>query len=183
MMTRQLDVSILSAPLAAIDRRVLSQAWYSALALARDTRAAARAQKPAVCADPAEAAAKTVASEFPRARRAPGAARVALRPAAEPERRAEDGVERRAARSSLARDIERIFCRARTQPKRATFTIGGGARVHVVLQTVGRRVRLVAICAPRLKGAVSAALSQARFLLARRGIGVDLTMQGENTCF
>ncbi len=30
-MTQQLEVSILAAPLAAIDRRVLSQAWYAAL--------------------------------------------------------------------------------------------------------------------------------------------------------
>ena len=34
MMTQQLEVSILAAPLAAIDRRALSQAWYSALHLA-----------------------------------------------------------------------------------------------------------------------------------------------------
>ena len=42
MMTQQLEVSILAAPLAAIDRRVLSQAWYSALRLARDDAEAAR---------------------------------------------------------------------------------------------------------------------------------------------
>ncbi len=34
MMTQQLHVSILAAPLAAIDPRALSQAWYSALRLA-----------------------------------------------------------------------------------------------------------------------------------------------------
>ena len=38
MMTQQLEVSILAAPLAAIDRRALSQAWYSALHLARPDR-------------------------------------------------------------------------------------------------------------------------------------------------
>jgi hypothetical protein len=35
MITQQLGYSILTAPLAAIDRRALSQAWYSALHLAR----------------------------------------------------------------------------------------------------------------------------------------------------
>ena len=58
MMTQQLEVSILAAPLAAIDRRALSQAWYSALHLARPDRAVfpSREGSPCAVAGNAEAA-------------------------------------------------------------------------------------------------------------------------------
>ena len=50
MMTQQLEVSILAAPLAAIDRRALSQAWYSALHLARSDRSLVPSRECGRCA-------------------------------------------------------------------------------------------------------------------------------------
>src|SRR6202034_3463065 len=49
MMTQQLEVSILAAPLAAIDRRALSQAWYSALHLATPDRRAVPLRESSPC--------------------------------------------------------------------------------------------------------------------------------------
>jgi hypothetical protein len=60
MMTQQLEVSILAAPLAAIDRRALSQAWYSALHLARPDRSPVPPREcgPCTLAAPVKAAPK-----------------------------------------------------------------------------------------------------------------------------
>ncbi|HEY1429269.1 MAG TPA: hypothetical protein VGF18_06830, partial [Candidatus Tumulicola sp.] len=62
-MTEQLRVSIVAAPLAAIDPRALSQAWYSALHLARESRAPlAGAKRVAGCVRGRPAAAPTLAT-------------------------------------------------------------------------------------------------------------------------
>ena len=83
-------------------------------------------------------------------------------------------VERRAPRSPLARKIASVFLDSRSRVERSTFTIGrDGARVHVVLQSKGDCVRLVAICAPAYRDVVARALAQARFALASRGCVVD----------
>lgn len=176
MMTEQLGFSILAAPIAAVDRRALSQAWYSALHLAHGSspRAAAApsAEQRVLERTPIAKAYQSFVNANAKAHALD--ARVPLR-----ERRmaaAEPGaLERRASRSALARAIERTFLDPRAQVRRATFAVGDGAdRVHVTLQTIGKRVRLVAVCAPNARPAVSKALAQARFALAERGIEVSL---------
>ncbi|HTA37800.1 MAG TPA: hypothetical protein VK760_01930 [Candidatus Acidoferrales bacterium] len=169
--TQQLDISVLSAPLAAIDRRSLSQAWYSALHLARD----GSSPKPAA---PRSA---TVQGSAPRG--------VAL--AARPPRTGElvpvnaktahatlarggGAVERRTPRSPLAGRIERALFERPSAHARSAFAIGEGTgRVVVVLHATGTRVRLIALCSPSLRRTVSRALDQARFALAARGIAMD----------
>jgi hypothetical protein len=176
MMTQQLGFSILAAPLAAIDRRALSQAWYSALHLARErtlqSPAPPRNEVPIrdVAQRTAESHESTRAAKFEGARRVrePGSKPT---PVATPERRA--------TRSALARRIERTFLHPIARPKRATFTVDGTrARVHVALQTTPNGVRIVAVCPASVRGRVARALDQARFALAARGIALqaDVTL-------
>jgi hypothetical protein len=184
MMTQQLGASILCAPLAAIDRRALSQAWYSALRLAREPHAPAtpapvRPQQPESAARPDLKAAVTPWRRGVVPERA-GSASVGSRPSGPV---AESAADRRALRSRLARDIQRALLDPRSALKRATFTIGReGARVHVVLQTRGDRVCLVAFCPPAQRASVARALAQARFALASRGIVVNLETRGTEQC-
>ena len=183
MMTQQLHVSILAAPLAAIDPRALSQAWYSALRLAHDT--------PAISTAPGDArplrAQRRDLLDRQRCGKPTGSrpsshrtARDARAPRCEGV--AGDHVKRRAARVPLARRIERAFA-ASTLPQRATFSLGhGAARVHVVLQTSGDRSALVALCRPELEAIVSRALAQAGRALAARGIVVEMQARGVARC-
>ncbi|HEY5425496.1 MAG TPA: hypothetical protein VIJ77_03005 [Candidatus Tumulicola sp.] len=185
MMTQQLRASILSAPLAAIDRRALSQAWYSALHLARRETAPAppsnRAAKPAI------APAGPIQTGGVAGRQFTAAAAPAPLHAVSTRARnagAHGGADRRAPRSPLARKIERTFFGPRAGVERSTFSIGeDAARVHVMLQNRGERLRLVAICAPAHKAAVARALAQVRFALASRGIALDLDDAGAPACF
>jgi hypothetical protein len=178
MMTRELQVSILAAPLAAIDRRALSQAWYSALRLARDQRRA-----PQTCVGDSRG---VLARDRERIRHAPtGVGREARACACADALEARsiggyDGswrVDRRVPRSPLAGRIESVLFDPRSQARHASFTIGGG-RVHVVLHSKGDRVALVALCSPALRGIVARALAQARFALATRGIRGELEAKG-----
>jgi hypothetical protein len=177
MMTQQLRASILSAPLAAIDRRALSQAWYSALHVARGAAGVRDARKPLrPCKFP------SASHAFAKARDASDVQRgrlpePAIARARSSERRiaAEGVVERRAPHSSLARRIEKTFFDPRARADRSTFSLErGGARVHVVLQGKGGRVALIAICSPEQKDTVARALAQARYALASRGIAIDV---------
>lgn len=175
MMTQQPGFSILSTPLAAVDRRALSQAWYSALHLARDGRGAMPV-RPALAqsssAVPASAhRSSAVSTERPRNENAPSthASR----------RSSFDGAattaDRRGVRSALARKIEHAFLDPTRQVARTTFSVDGTReRVHVSLQTTGNRVRLVAVCSPSLRAAVAEALAQARYALAARGIEITI---------
>lgn len=169
MMTQQLNVCVLSAPLAAIDRRALSQAWYSALHCTTGRQSTEKRPRRR------EKAAKHVASQ---PGKTPQAASAASRlqgasqnkHAAPSLRGATSEPDRRAHRSPLARRIERkILNEPKTTPRRATFSTGG-KRVHVVVQASANRVRLVAVCHPAIREAVVRALAQARFALASRGV-------------
>jgi hypothetical protein len=183
MMTRQLQVSILAAPLAAIDRRALSQAWYSALRLARDGRPAPLTR----VSEPHGAQARkrgriqaTPGGVRNEAHAPPGVVGLKSRPMAGYDA-AWRIVDRRAERSPLAGQIESVLFDPRSQVKRASFTIGSG-RVHVLLQSKGDRVALVALCPPALRGIVARALAQARFALAARGIQGELEAKGAWWC-
>jgi hypothetical protein len=171
-MTQQLGFSILSAPLAAIDRRTLSQAWYSALHLAREAQhqppaTSVRNESPAQAQVTPRAAASRECARTAKVADATRAGRPGSKSTstATPERRAE--------RSSLARRIERIFLHPIARPKRATFTIDGtAARVHVALQTTPAGVRIIAVCPASIQSRVARALDEARYALAARGIAL-----------
>jgi hypothetical protein len=82
-----------------------------------------------------------------------------------------EAADRRAARSPLARKIERSFLDPRYRVHRATFTLEGvRTRVHIALQTSGPCVRLIAVCPPAVRATVARALDEARYALAQRGI-------------
>jgi hypothetical protein len=170
MMTQQLAFSILTAPIAAIDRRALSQAWYSALHLARSGEppslaAAARDEMP-----PREYGTRlaTTRHEYARSAKFGGVAR-GRDPGSKPSLAAMP--DRRAVRSTLARRIERTFLHSIARPKRATFTLDGtAARVHVALQTTPAGVRIIAVCQASMRTRVARALDEARYALAARGI-------------
>jgi hypothetical protein len=170
MMTQELNVCVLAAPLAAIDRRALSQAWYSALHCASDNlrQTAQRAKAPTQ--SPHQNPALEPAPRERANSRAPQRAIAAQGKNGKTLDRS-PGVEteRRARRSVLARRIEKAFLDPRRAPQRATF-IASGKRVHVVIQTSSERVRLVAVCAPVIRKSVAKALAQARFALASRGV-------------
>ena len=181
MMTQQLHVSILAAPLAAIDPRALSQAWYSALRLAHCAPAVSDAAGGCATASRLHAciagqASGTIARPAVISPSGSRRARGEERPAAV------DQLKRRGARAPLARRIERVFA-ASTPPQRATFSLGHGtARVHVILQTSGRGSTLVALCRPELESIVSRALALAGQALAARGIVVEMRARGIVRC-
>jgi len=182
MTTQQLHVSILAAPLAAIDPRALSQAWYSALRFAHDAPPISNAPGRCVTASRPRA---TISMEPQRGvdgKPAVIAPRGARCTRGEVRGAAGDHTRRRAARVPLARRIERAFA-ASTAPQRATFSLGhGAARVHVILQTSGERSALVALCLPELEAVVSRALAQAGQALAARGIVIEMRARGVARC-
>jgi hypothetical protein len=180
--TAQLGISVLSAPLAAIDRRSLSQAWYSALHLARDAAppkgaATRRAGERPITASPQ---ARSTASPV----RAGDAGPVISKPVRRAPARTGAPVERREPRLPLTRRIERALFERTSSAARTTFSVGEGTgRVVVVLHVTGDRVRLVALCSPALRRTVARALDQARFALAARGIALDGgVLEGVATC-
>lgn len=176
-----LEFSVLTAPVASLDRRGLSQAWYSALyGSASKAQTAATPQK-----RPASRAGNTAALPHPHAGNTTRAASSAV-PFARARRTgnaAGGQIERRAPRSPLARKIERTFLQPRTPAQKASFSIDGShGRVRVLLQKSGTRMKLVAICAPRAARAVAAALAQARYALATRGIALETETRGDAAC-
>ncbi|HEX3368433.1 MAG TPA: hypothetical protein VHS56_02575 [Candidatus Cybelea sp.] len=186
MTTERLEVSILAAPLAAIDRRALSQAWYSALHLDRKpaqpaVQAAHRSQTDATIVFPLRQCAEPRSLERCAELRATQSA--ALRPM-------QTQLVPHAVRSAafraifpLSRRIERTFLRPNAPVRRATFSLGrGGARVHVILQSRAGTVTLVALCRPEMRQFVARALAQARLTLAARGFQSAPLRNGGSLC-
>jgi hypothetical protein len=172
MITQQLGYSILTAPLAAIDRRALSQAWYSALHLARCGSSGANGPPPIAKARTPESLPELIQQAGTSHRGQPFAATPRTNDAS---RTNVEPSERRALRSPLARRIERTFLDPARPVRRATFSFavtreGTRARVHVALQSGASGMRLVAVCPPALRAGVARALDQARYTLAVRGI-------------
>jgi hypothetical protein len=176
MMKEQLGFSVLSAPLAALDRRAISQAWYSALHLAGNRSPASTpmaSQGSGLVASavhmkqapPAEHGATGSQAQVRAQERHHVASRV---DATQPDRRV--------LRSPLARKIETAFLRPTKPLHRATFTIGGESRVHISIQNSGFGMSLVAVCAPAVRGTVAKALDEARYALAARGISIGVSL-------
>ncbi len=165
--TEDLNFSVLTAPLAAVDRRALSQAWYSALYAPQAAPARQSSERP----------------QMPRAQRSterqPSMQRDVpdKRQASPPEHARElfaagaPQTERRAARTPLATKIQRALVHRGSAPRRAAFALEGDrGRVQVMLQLRGPQLILVALCAPPAAPQVARALEQARYSLALRGI-------------
>lgn len=159
--TQALEHGLVAAPIAAIDRRSLSQAWYSALGLSQQgnprtavaRRATAQMPAPAVRRSPD--AQRTTLSNAPAARATVSStapARSSSRAATEP---------LPFSRSiPLAKRIERTLER-RPLPKRATLVLdGNGGRVHVLIQRCGSRLRIVTVCRRAVRDVVARALSE-----------------------
>jgi hypothetical protein len=169
--TEHLQFSVLSAPIASLDRRGLSQAWYSALY--GDTAPVRGATPASAAPSPANVHAHAGA---PSAHARNEAASATLAGQAKCAAAANGGTieERRGPRSPLARRIERTFLHPRGRVRKATFAIDGvQGRVQILLQSSGDRLTLVAVCPPKAKAHVAAALAQARYALALRGIALD----------
>lgn len=176
--SEQLQFSVLTAPVAALDRRALSQAWYSALygsgsGAQTAVKMCAAPAAPQRAGKPSTRNTQTPAQVAPnplRAKSAPSTAALQLNPS-----------ERRAPRTPLARKMERAFIRHRSEHHRAAFTVEGAhGRVRVLLQTRGGQLRIVAICPAKARSHVAAALAQARYALAARGIVLDAQMRGSS---
>ncbi len=176
MMTQELEVSILSGPLAAIDRRELSQAWYSALHMAqRSPGQRASGQQPLQREPMRSSRAMTLSSLD--ARTAQPSAQTLVRA---PEHRVSSGdativdpAPAQRVRTALSRRIQLRFAASEQRTTRATFTLGRGrARVHVIMQSNGATARLIAICRPQMRDVVARALSEARLALRARGVPV-----------
>ncbi len=161
--THRLEFDVLTAPLAEIDRRTLSQAWYSALDLAAAPSASPRSPKRAV-ADPAPA-------RTPIASPAGTPSRVAVSNARIPATAhacgsAGSALERRSTRSELARRIERIVARPLPEARAASFALRGPhGRVQILVRSVAGRTHLIAICAQEARADVARALDQVRYAL------------------
>jgi hypothetical protein len=182
-LTQPLEISVLSAPLAAIDRRALSQAWYSALGYSTEAVRVAR------CVHPA-------GSERSRTRGARHGVTVA-RAAPPPSLRLIHGKKATNATARRVPEVERASgeprrkaCAPRlAQPgspvklARTTVTLGGaGGRVHLVVQDRGGALAVIAICRPEVRRRVARALSEACTLLARRGVVVEARLKGRASC-
>jgi len=175
-MQRTDRIEVLTTQLAATDRRALSQAWYSALHLA---------EQPARMASVGRRAETMRSAEPSRAPSAPAPARVIADPArtvtptSRPVTR-RDGVdsayaERRAAKSTLARKLERALTHRAGRERLSSFALRtAGGRIHLMVRNDGIRIRLVAICAPSLRDRVERALAQARFALAGQGVTAEV---------
>jgi hypothetical protein len=172
MTTASGGVAVVALQIAQTDRRALSQAWYSALHLARDpapvsTRAARTAASP------------PTARAVPRERRAAEPAQLAPRNASPRSTRAAGGRaepagERRRPPSPDERRIGRAIAALAARPRAAatqTVSLDGG-RVCLLVRSDGRTTRIIALCSAALREPVRRAVAGARFALAGAGIAV-----------
>ncbi len=168
--TQQLSMSVLTAPIAQIDRRTLSQAWYSALQFARPQR---------YSATPSDAQRHNFSARPMQQLQAHGDEGRPVVPAQLREISRRDAVtqgtpspDRRAARSSLARRIERQFLHPGKRPTSATLRFADGSRCRVSLLQRDGIVHLIVVTPVRHACALREALDQARFALARSGVRI-----------
>ena len=168
--TQQLTMSVLTAPLAQIDRRTLSQAWYSALQLARPQQ---------YSTTPLDAKRQNFTARPMQTQRAKNddghpAVPAQLRKISHHDRAPHGTLapDRRAARSSLARRIERQFLHPMKRPTSATLRFADGSRCRVSLLQRDGIVHLIVVTPVRHARALREALDQARFALARSGVRI-----------
>jgi hypothetical protein len=190
-LTQPLEISVLAAPLAAIDRRALSQAWYSALGYAGARRVgrvpgperasfsrplASRVVRSAalgLCAAPAVhgSAAHSHAARTTRARAcAPNGGS-----APAPTRH-----KRLSSISTLRND--RQIVRSRGFARTTVKLEDGGGRVHLMLQSSGGVLRLIAVCKSQSRARVARALEEVLYALSLRGTAMEADVQEGASC-
>jgi hypothetical protein len=165
MTTASDGVAVIAADVARTDRRALSEAWYSALHLARAAvppRGSAPARTVAASAPPTTAPRHARgtpggAPQTPVPRRGPGAPVAAATPPASGH--AERDAARRIA-SALA-----AFAGGPRIARAQTIEVAGG-RVRLLVRSDGRTTRVVAVCSAALREPVERALAGARYALA-----------------
>jgi len=167
------SVAVVATRLPSIDRRALSQAWYSALHLQAASGVRSAPSRAAALASPGNVArpARDIERFVPRASSLP-----ATRPA-HPSRSATVAVDRRAPAGELARRIERAIARHTVMRSQAPATLSvktGDGRVALLVRTDGGTTRIVALCAPQLRERVDRALAHARFSLAASGMSFEV---------
>ncbi len=175
MTTATRSVAVVATRLPDIDRRALSQAWYSALHLPAS---------PGGGASPIRfTASSTLAGAAHASRPAQTPALSACSSAPTPKTRAVPAapgpgiVERRGPAGDLARRIERAILRhSGSRPlQAATISVSAGdGRVALLVRTDGATTRIVALCAPHLRDRVDRALAHARFGLAASGLRLEV---------
>jgi hypothetical protein len=175
MTTATRSVAVVATRLPDIDRRALSQAWFSALHLAQPGDAGARAPLSPTRVVPGARTPKRAEASVAPAPAGPPARTYAgsARPAAP----AFAGTERRTAGGELARRIERAIVRhvARGPQRSAAIAIdAGGGRVHLLVRTDRATMRIVALCSPELRDRVDRALAHVRFALAAAGTRLEV---------
>lgn len=179
--TQHLEFSVLTAPLACVDRRSLSQAWYSALygtaqAPVLEKKPLQKNAAPRLRVRTANVNAQNPNPPAVRSQKAPSAEFTAAKRQMPPP-------ERRAPRSPLARKIERAFLQPKAPVRKAAFTLESAAgRVQILLSSSGARIGLIAICPQKARKEVAAALAQARYALAARGIEMTADVREMAAC-
>jgi len=177
--SEQLRFSILSAPVAAADRRALSQAWYSAL-YRTDAKASAAPRAPQSNVSRLEPPQSPSSKPRVAAREFPGGVRTA---AAKETARPAIACERRSPRTLLARKIAHLVRHRQAKRVAATFVLDGTrARVRVLVSAGGGRVRVIAICSKQIEPGVAAALAQARYAAASHRTSLRAMARSEVRC-
>lgn len=163
------DITVIRARLPYIDRRALSQAWFSALRLASDGRAPARAPQrvwPSVPSPGSPTApARAASSRAQPAASARGRDAAPRRSAGVPP--ADAAARRRVLEGAGAASGSRA--RAAAGPCAAFTVTLGTARVRLVVRGEGDRLHVVAVCSARHAETVSRALALAALSLRPRG--------------
>ena len=174
-----LNFSVLSAPLESIDRRTLSQAWYSALFNAQtpaSTSPLPRNKNPFATAlrRPEKHAGGNEMRSCAKNPRAGKECAVSAEPVAI--------VERRRQTTPLAIKMERVLRARRANVGTMAFTIKEAhARVQLLMHGTGRRLTLVALCPASAKEHVARALAHARYALSLRGVDLHAETR-EHAC-
>jgi hypothetical protein len=181
MMTDSLSVSVVAAPLAAIDSRALSQAWFSALHLARE-RITPNHQPNAARPETEQHGAPST-----KTRPASSESRRTMLPCraygGAPIRGGTNDAPARRVRATLAREVKFDAARRPKPAARAAFiVVDGSKRALVVIQTRGAATHVVAICSPAHRQAVAVALSEVRASLAVRGIALQSRVEANAAC-
>lgn len=167
------SVAIIRARLPYVDRRALSEAWFSALHLAGDQRASSsRRRAPlqrAVTGSPLGHTAATRSKVVPlQTSRAP---KTALAGGVSPERAV-------ARRESVRRDTLVPIRSIRYAPVRASFGLGiDGGRVQILVRRQGAVLHVIALCSERHVELVRRALVCADAHLRGRGERVESSVR------
>jgi hypothetical protein len=168
------DITAIRARLPYLDRRALSQAWYSALHMASDGSSAGVKHAFAICqlASDGRLPAAADSSRESRARLPLSGSTLLRRPegavAGNPA-----NVSRRAERAAVSLATTRRY-----PPLRATFTLTiQGARVQIVVRREGATLHVVALCTRRHLELVRRALACADFALRAEGERVRCSLR------